>query len=138
MTFGEACRNIRLARNVSQVQVAEAADIHQSRVSEIERDSYSPGLDQARKLAGGLGVNLSDVIAICEGLLTVEELVSAVSGPGGESFVARRRRSQRPGKEMAERAQKLGYEVLRVVDTVMQAKLEPETRGRRPGPKPKG
>ena len=130
MTFGEACREVRVARKLSQIRVAEAADIHQSRVSEIERDAYSPGLDQARKLANGLGVNLSDMIAICEGLLTVEDLVAAVDGPDGTGFVAQRRKSQAPGKDMAERAQRLGYEVLRVVDTVMHARLESERRGR--------
>ena len=131
MTFGEVCRAVRVARGLSQVQTAEAADIHQSRISEIERDTYSPGLDQARKLAHGLGVNLSDLIAVCEGSLTVEELTDALELPEGVSLVGRRRKSQAPGKDITARAQRLGFEVLRVVDEVMQARLKPETRGRK-------
>ena len=131
MTFGEVCRAVRVARGLSQVQTAEAADIHQSRISEIERDTYSPGLDQARKLAHGLGVQLSDLIAVSEGSLTVEDLTHALALPAGVSLVGRRRKSQAPGKDITARAQRLGFEVLRVVDEVMQARLQPETRGRK-------
>jgi transcriptional regulator with XRE-family HTH domain len=131
MTLGEVCRAVRVARGLSQVRTAEAVDIHQSRISEIERDTYSPGLDQARKLAHGLGVNLSDLLAVCEGSLAVEELTDALQLPEGVSLVGRRRKSQAPGKEITARAQRLGFEVLRVVDEVMRARLTPETRGRK-------
>ena len=87
--------------------------------------------DQARKLAHGLGVNLSDLIAVCEGSLTVEELTDALELPEGVSLVGRRRKSQAPGKDITARAERLGFEVLRVVDEVMQARLTPETRGRK-------
>ncbi len=61
---------MRIARKgFSQMEGGRsAADIHQSRVSEIERDSYSPGLELAQSIANGLDVNLSDMIAVCEGL----------------------------------------------------------------------
>ena len=131
-TFGAVCREVRIARQLSQIQVAAAAGLHQSRVSEIERDTYAPGLDQARKLAGGLGVPLSDLLAVCEGTLTVAALTRALDLPRGVSLVARRRRTQAPGQEMTERARRLGFEVLRVVHDVMQARLTPETRGRKP------
>jgi transcriptional regulator with XRE-family HTH domain len=131
MTFGEVCRAVRVARKLSQRQLAEAADIHQSRISEIERGTYSPGLDQSRKLAHGLGVHLSDLLAVWEGTLTAEELADALALPAGASLVGRRRKSQAPGEDITARAQRLGFEVLRVVDEVMQARLQPETRGRK-------
>jgi hypothetical protein len=68
---------------------------------------------------------------VCEGTLTVEALTHALDLPAGVSLVAQRRRAQAPGKEITERARRLGFEVLRVVDEVMQASLAPETRGRR-------
>jgi hypothetical protein len=44
-------------------------------VSEIERDLYSPGIDQLQKLASGMGVLLADIIAeweVSEGLRGAE------------------------------------------------------------------
>ena len=65
---------MRVARGKTQTQVAEAAGLFQSRVSEIERDAYSPGLELAESLARGLDAPLSDLIAVCEGRLSVEKV----------------------------------------------------------------
>ena len=66
-SFGTVCRDIRTARGLSQKEVAEAGGLEQSRVSEIERDRYLPGLDLAVRVAKGLGVTLTEVVAQWEG-----------------------------------------------------------------------
>src|SRR5229473_7503887 len=66
-SFGGVCRGIRTANGLSQKEVAEAGGLDQSRVSEIERGRYLPGLDMAMRLAKGLGVTLTEIVAQWEG-----------------------------------------------------------------------
>ena len=75
-SFGTVCRTIRVANGLSQIEVAEAGGLEQSRVSEIERGRYLPGLDLAVRLAKGLGVTLTEVVAQWEGT-TADAAVSA-------------------------------------------------------------
>jgi transcriptional regulator with XRE-family HTH domain len=84
-SFGGVCRGIRTANGLSQKEVAEAGGLDQSRVSEIERGRYLPGLDMAMRLAKGLGVTLTEIVAQWEG-------TSAEVLPGGvRQRMARRR-----------------------------------------------
>jgi len=84
-SFGGVCRGIRTANGLSQKEVADAGGLDQSRVSEIERGRYLPGLDMAMRLAKGLGVTLTEVVAQWEG-------TSADVVPGGvRQRMARRR-----------------------------------------------
>jgi transcriptional regulator with XRE-family HTH domain len=62
------CREFRTAAGLTQKDVGEAGDLEQSRVSEVERGRYVPGLDLATRLAKGLGVSLTELVAGCEGL----------------------------------------------------------------------
>lgn len=66
-SFGTVCRDLRIAAGLSQKEVAESGGLEQSRVSEIERDKYLPGLDLAVRLARGLGVTLTDIVSRWEG-----------------------------------------------------------------------
>jgi transcriptional regulator with XRE-family HTH domain len=66
-SFGAVCRDVRVANGLSQMEVAEAGGLEQSRVSEIERGRYLPGLDLAVRLAKGLGVTLTEIVAQWEG-----------------------------------------------------------------------
>ena len=66
-SFGVVCREIRTAGGLSQKEVADAGGLDQSRVSEIERGRYLPGLDMAMRLANGLGVTLTEIVAQWEG-----------------------------------------------------------------------
>ena len=66
-SFGAVCRDVRVANGLSQIEVAEAGGLEQSRVSEIERGRYLPGLDLAVRLAKGLGVTLTEIVAQWEG-----------------------------------------------------------------------
>jgi transcriptional regulator with XRE-family HTH domain len=49
------------------MDVAEAGGLDQSRVSEIERGRYLPGLDMAVRVAKGLGVTLTEIVSQWEG-----------------------------------------------------------------------
>src|ERR1700719_80901 len=84
-SFGGVCRGIRTGNGLSQKEVAEAGGLDQSRVSEIERGRYLPGLDMAMRLAKGLGVTLTEIVAQWEG--TSAEPLSG----GVRQGVARRR-----------------------------------------------
>ena len=84
-SFGGVVRAIRVANGMSQKEVAEAGGLEQSRVSEIERGRYLPGLDMAMRLANGLGVTLTEIVSRWEGAGTATQ-------PGGvPRRVARRR-----------------------------------------------
>ena len=50
-SFGGVVRAIRTANGLSQKDVADAGGLDQSRISEIERGRYLPGLDMAMRLA---------------------------------------------------------------------------------------
>jgi transcriptional regulator with XRE-family HTH domain len=83
-SFGGVVRAIRTANGLTQKEVAEAGDLEQSRISEIERGRYLPGLDMAMRLATGLGVSLTEIVAQWEG-------ARAATQPGGVAQrVARR------------------------------------------------
>jgi ribosome-binding protein aMBF1 (putative translation factor) len=66
-SFGSVCRGIRTANELSQKEVVAAGGLDQSRVSEIERGRYLPGLDMAMRVAKGLGVTLTEIVAQWEG-----------------------------------------------------------------------
>ena len=124
--FGEVCRQVRLARGKTQVQVAEDARIFQSRVSEIERDAYSPGLELAEALALGLGVHLSDLIAVCEGRLTVQKVV----GAGAPMAPRAERGDPTRAIELGSVARRLAFEVVRATEELLATgSSDPATKG---------
>jgi transcriptional regulator with XRE-family HTH domain len=67
-SFGSVCREIRLAAGLSQKEVAQRGDFEQARVSEVERGKYIPGFELGRRIAKGLGVSLTEIVARWEGL----------------------------------------------------------------------
>jgi len=64
--FGRAVRNVREAQGLSQEALAARAGIHRTYVSSIELGKVRLGLDVAKKVADGLGVELSALIAEAE------------------------------------------------------------------------
>jgi transcriptional regulator with XRE-family HTH domain len=60
-------RERREARALSQEELAAQAGIHRTYVSSIELGKVRLGLDVAKKVADGLGVPLSDLLAEAEG-----------------------------------------------------------------------
>jgi transcriptional regulator with XRE-family HTH domain len=88
-SFGGVVRAIRTTNGLSQKEVADAGGLEQSRISEIERGRYLPGLDMAMRLAKGLGVSLTEIIAQWEG-------AQAASHPGAAHRSPRRRMPAEP------------------------------------------
>ena len=62
IAFGKRIRAYRHARELSQEELAERADLHRTYVSTIERGGQSVSLDNAAKLARALKVSLSELI----------------------------------------------------------------------------
>lgn len=66
LEWGTALRVIRAARSLDQVQVADAAKIHKSYLSLIERDHRKPSIETLGKLCSALGVSHSNLARIAE------------------------------------------------------------------------
>jgi transcriptional regulator with XRE-family HTH domain len=65
--FGTVVRKRREGSGLSQESLADLAGIHRTYVSSIELGKVRLGLDVAKKVADGLGVSLSELIAEAEG-----------------------------------------------------------------------
>ncbi len=64
--LGTVIRTHRKASGPSQERLAERADSHWTYISEIENGRRNPGIDVLRRIAAGLGVPLSALIAEAE------------------------------------------------------------------------
>jgi transcriptional regulator with XRE-family HTH domain len=64
--FGRAVRRKRETQGLSQEALAARAGIHRTYISSIELGKVRLGLDIAKKVADGLGVALSDLLAEAE------------------------------------------------------------------------
>ena len=65
--FGAAVRQLRLERTWTQEELAEAADLHATYVSDLERGSRSPGLTIQKRLADALNVKVWQIFRLAEG-----------------------------------------------------------------------
>lgn len=65
-SFGRAVRHAREKTGLSQEDFAERAEVHRTYISSIELGKVSVGLEVANKLAGALGLKLSDLIREAE------------------------------------------------------------------------
>lgn len=64
--LGRVIRKHRNAARLTQEQLAERSDSHWTYVSDIERSKVNPGIDVLRRIAEGLRVPLSQLIAEAE------------------------------------------------------------------------
>lgn len=65
VALGQAIRQTRLARDLSQEQVANGADLHPTWVSHIEGGS-NPAWGTVRRIASALGVEISELASLAE------------------------------------------------------------------------
>ena len=61
--IGAAVRDYRTRLGMTQLQVAELADVAPETLSRIERNKLAASLDLARRLAGALEVKIDDLFA---------------------------------------------------------------------------
>lgn len=66
LAFGTALRRRRRERELTQSELAEAADIHWKYVSMLERGLRQPALDVLLRLARALGTSASELVAEVE------------------------------------------------------------------------
>jgi len=69
IVFGQVLREQRLARELSQEELALAADVDRTFVSQMERGIRQPTITTLIKLAGALGIQPSTLIVRMEKLL---------------------------------------------------------------------
>jgi len=62
VTFGNAVRERRIAAKLSQEKLAEAAGLHPTYISMVERGIRNPTLDAAAKIASALKISLPRLI----------------------------------------------------------------------------
>jgi transcriptional regulator with XRE-family HTH domain len=67
--FGQVLREQRLSRELSQEELALAADVDRTFVSQMERGIRQPTITTLIKLAGALGIQPSTLIVRMEKLL---------------------------------------------------------------------
>ncbi len=66
VVFGEVLRELRLAKGLTQDQLAEAADTERSHISSIERAERGPTLPTILALAAALNVEAAELVSIVE------------------------------------------------------------------------
>jgi transcriptional regulator with XRE-family HTH domain len=64
--LGQAIRQLRLERGLTQRQLADAADINETWVSHIESGRTNPAWGTVARAAGALGVAVSDLALLAE------------------------------------------------------------------------
>lgn len=57
-TLGERVRQLREAKNMTQVQLAEKAELTQAFISKVENDFYVPSIKSLTRIANVLSVSL--------------------------------------------------------------------------------
>jgi len=67
--FGQVLREQRLSRQLSQEELALAADVYRTFVSQMERGIRQPTITTLMKLAGALNIQPSTLIVRMEKLL---------------------------------------------------------------------
>jgi transcriptional regulator with XRE-family HTH domain len=65
VALGQAIRQTRLARGLSQEQVAHGADLHPTWLSHIEGGS-NPAFGTLKRIASALGVEVSEIARLAE------------------------------------------------------------------------
>ena len=65
--FGQRVRTLRLERRLSQEALADAADLHRTHISLIERGGRSVRLETVAAVAAALGVQPADLMPRLEG-----------------------------------------------------------------------
>lgn len=65
LKLGQSLKRHREAAGLSQEQLAEAADIDRTYVSDIERGNRNPGIKNIARLAKALGIKTAD---LCKGV----------------------------------------------------------------------
>jgi transcriptional regulator with XRE-family HTH domain len=64
--LGSAVRKLRQEHGWTQEELAEAAELHMTYISDLERGARSPGLSTQQRLATALGVKVWELMKLAE------------------------------------------------------------------------
>lgn len=67
--LGNAIREIREDRGLSQEQLAELSELHRTYVSSVEQGRRNISFENIHKIAAGLGVSMTELVQLCENRL---------------------------------------------------------------------
>lgn len=67
VSLGVRIRSLRKAKRLSQEALAERSGLNPKYIGQIERAETNPSIETLRRIADGLGVNLSDLFAFLPG-----------------------------------------------------------------------
>jgi transcriptional regulator with XRE-family HTH domain len=76
--FGAVVRRQRLSAGLSQEELAHRSGLHRTYVTDVERGARNPSLNSIKKLSDALGVPLSELFGLVEGMKPVDQ----TSDPG--------------------------------------------------------
>ena len=62
--FAARLRELRLARGMTQVQLADQAQVSFSYIGRLEKEEAAPGIDTVQRLAAALGCTIHDLLPI--------------------------------------------------------------------------
>jgi XRE family transcriptional regulator, regulator of sulfur utilization len=68
--LGQAVRQLRTERGLTQEQLAHAADLHPTWISQLESGNKNPSWASVSRLAAALGLRLSQLAAVAEDLMS--------------------------------------------------------------------
>ena len=60
--LGENLRKLRLKKNMSQVDLANALSVDRAYISNIENGRMNPTLSTLEKIAGALGISIKELV----------------------------------------------------------------------------
>jgi CheY-like chemotaxis protein/DNA-binding XRE family transcriptional regulator len=84
--FGSVVRSQRLNDGLSQEELAHRSGLHRTYVTDVERGARNPSLNSIKKLSDALGVSLSALFGLVEG---VDGKAQLPGGAGGQKRSAR-------------------------------------------------
>lgn len=62
MSIGSKLKDQRKKKGLTQVELAEKANMSRSYIADIERDRYNPSVDTLKTISDALGINPSELI----------------------------------------------------------------------------
>lgn len=66
--FGSVVRSQRLGSGLSQEELAHRSGLHRTYVTDVERGARNPSLNSIKKLSDALGIPLSILFGLVEGI----------------------------------------------------------------------
>ena len=63
MSLGENIKLYRKKQKLTQVQLADKANISRSYLADVENNRYNPSVDTLKNISNGLGINLNELLS---------------------------------------------------------------------------